>query len=72
MRFLIVSITPPRQGVLGVLPEKIEINWIETDETLDLNTITVPTFGECLVIPEESITKIKSRVVNEVVNDRQS
>lgn len=67
MKFVIVTYIPERQGVLGPIRSKVTIEECET-ESLEAvkNGLHIPLGGYCLVIKEEDITIVKSKVVNEV------
>lgn len=68
MKFLIITKTPSRQGLIGPVPEKItydEVEGASVEEVRD--RLHVPFGGECIIVPAGYAITIKARIINEIV-----
>lgn len=65
MNFLVVTYTPSRQGLLGVIQPNVNLDQLIADSKEELrDRLSVPLGGYCLLIKEEDITTITSSIVN--------
>lgn len=65
MNFLVVTYTPARQGILGVVPPNVNLDQLIAESKDDLkDRLTVPLGGYCLLIQEDAITTVTSSIVN--------
>ncbi len=68
--FLIFTQIPPRRTLLGVTEEKITLHEAEGNDLTELRErLHVPLGGAVYIVPKEQVTKLNSRIINEVVDD---
>jgi hypothetical protein len=67
VKILVITEIPPRQALLGVTPAKIIVEESEV-ESLDeaVQGVHVPLGGQVRIVPMESVTTVRSKVINEV------
>jgi hypothetical protein len=67
MKFLVITKTPSRQGLLGPIPEKYTVEEVEADNLEMLkDSLKVPLGGKCLVAEKDNVMTVTSRIINEV------
>jgi hypothetical protein len=68
MKFLVVTRTPSRQGVLGPVRELMHVEEIERESLDDLVArLQVPLGGDARICPMESVSRVVAEKVNRIV-----
>jgi hypothetical protein len=68
MKFLVVTRTPPRQGVLGPVREIMHVEELERDSLEDLVArLHVPLGGDARICPMDSVSRVVAEKVNRIV-----
>jgi hypothetical protein len=68
MKFLVVTRTPSRQGVLGPIPERVDVEEVERDSFNDLLArLQVPLGGDARICPMDSVSRVVAEKVNRIV-----